>query len=102
MPLYFFKADYDDRNTAIDDAGVEFQSLKQAQAYAAVVEEELGRNTGRRVTVEVVEGALPGRFRGAQQIAGGGITLIFRAQAHVHSAQEDPTKTRRSVLGAAT
>jgi Domain of unknown function (DUF6894) len=53
MPRYHFQADYRGA-TAIDDIGEEFSTLQEAEAHAAIVANELGRNTSQAVTVSVL------------------------------------------------
>jgi hypothetical protein len=43
MPHYFFQADYHGV-TVVDDIGEEFSTLQVAEAHAAIVANELGRN----------------------------------------------------------
>ena len=53
MPRYLFEADYRGV-TATDDIGEEFSTLQEAEAHAAIVANELGRNTSEAVTVSVL------------------------------------------------
>jgi hypothetical protein len=54
MPRYFFQADY--RGISVnDDVGEEFSTLQDAEAHAAVVANELARNSPHAVTVSVVD-----------------------------------------------
>jgi hypothetical protein len=55
MPRFFFKADYGNGCTCMDETGEEFDTLEQAQAHASIVSDELGRNMPWRVTVQVVD-----------------------------------------------
>jgi hypothetical protein len=53
MARYLFQADY--RSViATDDIGEEFATLQEAEAHAAIVANELGRNTAEAVTVSVL------------------------------------------------
>jgi hypothetical protein len=52
MSHYFFQAQYRG-STLTDDIGEEFSTLQEAEAHAAVVAEELGRN-GSEATVFVL------------------------------------------------
>jgi hypothetical protein len=53
MARYLFQADYRGV-TATDDIGEEFATLQEAEAHAAIVANELGRNTAEVVTVSVL------------------------------------------------
>jgi len=53
MPRYFFQADYHGV-TVVDDIGEEFSTLQEAEAHAAAVAGELGRNEPEDVVVLVV------------------------------------------------
>ena len=53
MARYLFQADYRGV-TATDDIGEEFPTLQEAEAHAAIVANELGRNTAEAVTVSVL------------------------------------------------
>jgi hypothetical protein len=59
MAHYLFQAEYRGV-TATDDIGEEFSTLQEAEAHAAIVANELGRNTSEAVTVSVLsaDGAL--------------------------------------------
>jgi hypothetical protein len=53
MALYFFRAHY--RGAVVDDdIGEEFSTVQQAEAHAAIVAGELGRNQPQPVTVFVL------------------------------------------------
>ena len=54
MARYFFQAQY--RGAIADDIGEEFPTLHQAEAHAAVVAKELGRNSSQTVIVFVLGG----------------------------------------------
>jgi hypothetical protein len=52
MARYFFRANY--RGTSVnDDVGEEFSTLQDAEAHAAIVANELVRNSAQAVTVSV-------------------------------------------------
>ena len=53
MARYLFQADYRGV-TATDDIGEEFSTLQEAEAHAAIVANELGRNTSDGITVSVL------------------------------------------------
>ena len=53
MARYLFQADYRGV-TATDDIGEEFSTLQEAEAHAAIVANELSRNTSEAVTVSVL------------------------------------------------
>jgi hypothetical protein len=53
MTRYYFQADYRGV-TVIDEMGEEFPTLRQAEAHAAIVAKELGRNDPQPVTVFVL------------------------------------------------
>jgi len=53
MTRYFFQADYHG-TTVGDDFGEEFSTLKEAEAHAAIVANELGRNDTQAVCVRVL------------------------------------------------
>ena len=53
MALYFFQAHYRGAMVA-DDIGEEFSTVQQAEAHAAIVASELGRNEPQPVTVYVL------------------------------------------------
>jgi hypothetical protein len=53
MTRYYFQADYRGV-TVIDEIGEEFPTLRQAEAHAAIVAKELGRNDPQPVTVFVL------------------------------------------------
>jgi hypothetical protein len=54
MPRYFFQADY--RGISVnDDVGEEFSTVQDAEAHAAVVANELARNSAHAVAVSVVD-----------------------------------------------
>ena len=53
MARYFFQAQYRGA-TLTDDIGEEFATLHEAEAYAAVVADELGRNSSQIATVFVL------------------------------------------------
>ena len=48
MPHYFFQAQYRG-STLTDDIGEEFPTLQEAEAHAAVVAKELGRNSSEAI-----------------------------------------------------
>jgi hypothetical protein len=52
MTRYFFRAQFKDHSIT-ENVGEEFSSLEEAEAHAAVVASELGRNS-RPVTVTVI------------------------------------------------
>ncbi len=53
MARYFFRADY--RGISVnDDVGEEFSTLQDAEAHAAIVANELVRNSAQAVTVSVL------------------------------------------------
>jgi hypothetical protein len=53
VPRYFFQADY--RGTSVnDDVGEEFSTLYDAEAHAAVVANELARNSAHAVAISVL------------------------------------------------
>jgi kynureninase len=53
MARYFFRANY--RGTSVnDDVGEEFSTLQDAEAHAAIVANELVRNSSQAVTVSVL------------------------------------------------
>jgi len=53
MARYFFRADY--RGITVnDDVGEEFSTLRDAEAHAAIVANELARNRSEAVTVSVL------------------------------------------------
>jgi hypothetical protein len=53
MTRYFFRADY--RAISVnDDVGEEFSTLRDAEAHAAIVANELVRNSSQAVTVSVL------------------------------------------------
>jgi hypothetical protein len=52
MTRYFFRADY--RGISVnDDVGEEFSTLRDAEAHATIVANELVRNSAQAVTVSV-------------------------------------------------
>jgi hypothetical protein len=53
MAHYFFQAEYSG-GLVTDDIGEEFPTLDKAEAHAAVVARELGRNRPRTVVVSVL------------------------------------------------
>jgi hypothetical protein len=53
MPRYLFQVDYHG-DTVTDDIGEEFSTLQEAEAHAAIVADELSRNTSDAVTVSVL------------------------------------------------
>jgi hypothetical protein len=53
MARYLFQAEYRGV-TATDDIGEEFSTLPEAEAHAAIVANELGRNSSEAVTVSVL------------------------------------------------
>jgi uncharacterized protein DUF6894 len=53
MSRYFFQAHYHGA-TVVDDIGEEFATAQKAEAHAAVVANELGRNDPQPVTVFVL------------------------------------------------
>jgi hypothetical protein len=53
MARYFFQANWHGV-TVIDDIGEEFPTLQAAEAHAAIVADELGRNSSETVTVFVL------------------------------------------------
>jgi hypothetical protein len=53
MARYFFEAHYHGV-TVTDEIGEEFSTLEKAEAYAARVAKELGRNDSAEVTVKVL------------------------------------------------
>jgi hypothetical protein len=53
MPRYFFQADCHGV-TVDDDVGEEFSTLQEAEAHAAAVASELGRNESEEVVVLVL------------------------------------------------
>jgi Domain of unknown function (DUF6894) len=55
MAHYFFQARYRDAMLT-DDIGEEFATLREAEAHATLVANELGRNSARAVTVFVLSG----------------------------------------------
>ena len=75
MARYLFQADYRGVR-ATDDIGEEFPTLQEAEAHAAIVANELGRNTAEAVAVSVLSderrrtvgeitlGAMPIRCKG--------------------------------------
>jgi kynureninase len=52
MARYFFRADYGGISVD-DDVGEEFSTLQDAEAHAAIVANELVRNSSQAVTVSV-------------------------------------------------
>jgi hypothetical protein len=54
MGHYFFQAEYHGV-TAADEIGEEFSTLQEAEAHAAVVANELGRNDTQTVVVYVLD-----------------------------------------------
>jgi hypothetical protein len=50
MPMFYFPVEYNG-NTFRDDRGEEFSTADEAQAYAALVAYELGRNYPKAVVV---------------------------------------------------
>ena len=53
MARYYFQANYHGV-TIVDDIGEDFPTLQQAEAHAAIVAKELGRNDPQPVTVFVL------------------------------------------------
>jgi hypothetical protein len=53
MARYYFQANYHGV-TIVDEIGEDFPTLRQAEAHAAIVAQELGRNDPQPVTIFVL------------------------------------------------